>query len=196
MSAKYALANGLWLGQVPSQLQGLSYAEQLLISRVRRNKCLVKVSSGMHKMKANVIAFKNPMPKIYQRLPPPVEDLDEVLAFVYTGPCRPSPEEMERTPLLVRRIKVGQALEWLKLNHSDYHDLDIAYDILKAYPESGTPFVYTYKDATANKTPEAASAFDNEVEEGVDSGPCPFVVNGITGEQLNNMLLLPRLLRI
>jgi hypothetical protein len=69
------------VGQVPSQLQGLSYAEQLLISHVRRNKCLVKVSSGMHKMKANVIAFKNPMPKIYQRLPPG-EDLDEVLAFV------------------------------------------------------------------------------------------------------------------
>jgi hypothetical protein len=67
------------------------------------------------------------------------------------------------------------------------NDLDITYDILKAYPESGTPFVYTYKDSTANKTPEAASAFDNEVEEGVDSGPCHFVVNGIRGEQLNNM---------
>jgi len=187
VSPKYALANGLWLGQVPPQLQDLSYAEQLLVSRVRRNKCLVKVSSGMHKMKANVIAFENPMPKIYQRLPPPVEDLDEVLAFVYTGPCRPSPEEMERTPLLVRRTKVSHALEWLKLNHADYHDMDIAYDNLKAYPECGSPFIYTYKDATANKTPEAASAFDNETEEGVDSGPCPFVVNGITGEQLNKL---------
>jgi len=62
-----------------------------------------------------------------------------------------------------------------------------AYDNLKAYPECGSPFIYTYKDATANKTPEAASAFDNETEEGVDSGPCPFVVNGITGEQLNKL---------
>jgi hypothetical protein len=49
----------------------------------------------------------------------------------------------------------GQALEWLKLNHSDYHDMDIAYDSLKDYPECETPFVYTYKDATTNKTPEA-----------------------------------------
>ncbi|KIM72039.1 hypothetical protein PILCRDRAFT_25874, partial [Piloderma croceum F 1598] len=62
---KYALANGLWLGSIPPQLQNLTYAEQLLISRVRRNKCIVQVSSGMHKMKANVIAFENPMPKIY-----------------------------------------------------------------------------------------------------------------------------------
>ena len=102
LTPKYALAAGLWLGEVPSQLQKLSYAEQLLISRVRQNKCIVQVSSGMHKMKANVIAFENPMPKIYERLPPPIEDLDEVIAFIYTSPCRPTPEDLKRTPLLVR----------------------------------------------------------------------------------------------
>jgi hypothetical protein len=35
LTPKYALVNGLWLGGIPSQLQNLSYAEQLLISRVR-----------------------------------------------------------------------------------------------------------------------------------------------------------------
>jgi hypothetical protein len=187
LTPKYALANGLWLGAVPDQLRYLSYAEQLLVSRVRRSKCIVKVSSGMHKMKANVIMFENPMPKIYQRLPPPVEDLDEVLAFIYTGPCQPTPADMERTPLLVRRRKVGEALEWLRLNHIDYRDLDIAYDNLASYPESGPPVVVTYRSAVVNKNPESVSAFDNDKEEGVDSGPCPFVVNGITGEKLDTM---------
>jgi hypothetical protein len=65
----------------------------------------------MHKMKANVIMFENPMPKIYQRLPPLVEELDEVLAFIYTGPCQPTEKDMERTPLLVRRDAVSKALE-------------------------------------------------------------------------------------
>ena len=184
---KYALANGLWLGGVPSQLQNLSYAEQLLISRVRHSKCIVQVSSGMRKMKANAIMFENPMPKIYRRLPPPVEELDKVLAFIYTGPCRPTEKDMERTPLLVRRNMVGEALEWLRLNHADYHDLDIAYDNLEAYPDNGPPVVVTYRSAVTNKVPEAVSAFDDEDEEGVDSGPCPFVVNGITGENLNTM---------
>ena len=184
---KYALANGLWIGAVPPQLQNLSYAEQLLVSRVRRNKCIVQVSSGMHKMKANVIAFENPMPKIYERLPPPAEDLDEVLAFIYTGPCRPTPEDIERTPLLVRRNKVGEALEWLKLNHVDYLNMDIAYDNLESYPENGPPVVITYRGASTNKSAEAVSAFDNELEDGVDSGPCPFTVNGITGENLSAM---------
>ena len=33
----FALANGKWIGKVPEELQNLSYAEQLLIARVRHN---------------------------------------------------------------------------------------------------------------------------------------------------------------
>jgi hypothetical protein len=36
-----ALANGKWLGKIPTQLQDLSYAEQLIIARIRHNRCLV-----------------------------------------------------------------------------------------------------------------------------------------------------------
>jgi hypothetical protein len=39
---KYALANGLWMGRIPAQLQNLTFAEQLLIARVRHNKCIVR----------------------------------------------------------------------------------------------------------------------------------------------------------
>jgi len=180
----YALANGLWLGAVPTQLQNLTFAEQLLIARVRHNKCIVRVSSGMSKMKSNAIMFENPTPKIYSCLPPSIEDLDEVLAFIFTGPTRPSPEDLERTPLLVRRRRVAAALEWLKLNHADYHDLDISYENLDKYPENGPPVVVVYRSADTNKEPEATSAFDNEDEDGVEDGPCPFVVNGVTGEEL------------
>ncbi|KIM78976.1 hypothetical protein PILCRDRAFT_47053, partial [Piloderma croceum F 1598] len=65
LTPKYALANGLWLGAIPQQLQNLSFTEQLLISRVRHNKCIMRASSGMHKMKYNAIMFENPTPKIY-----------------------------------------------------------------------------------------------------------------------------------
>src|SRR3984957_4783336 len=75
-----ALTNGLWLGNIPDQLSNLTYAEQLLIARVRHNRCIVKVSSGMHKMKANAIVFANPTPKIYNVLPPPLDELDQILA--------------------------------------------------------------------------------------------------------------------
>jgi len=58
-----------------------------------------------------------------------------------------------------------------------YHDMDIAYDNLESYPENGPPVVVTTEIPSQIKDPEAVSAFDNEIEEGVDSGPCPFIVN-------------------
>src|SRR6202040_4144000 len=112
-----ALANGLWVGKIPDELKDLTYAEQLLIARVRHNRCIVKVLSGMFKMRANAISFSNLMLKIYNVLPPPIEELDDVLAVIYTGPCKPTKVDFKRTPLLVKRIKVTKALCWLKLNH-------------------------------------------------------------------------------
>ncbi|KAJ7099108.1 hypothetical protein C8R44DRAFT_550930, partial [Mycena epipterygia] len=62
---KFALANGFWIGTVPEVLKGLSFAEKLLIARIRHNRCLVRVSSGRAKMIANIIIFSNPTPKVY-----------------------------------------------------------------------------------------------------------------------------------
>src|SRR5882762_9460122 len=86
--------------------------------------------SGMYKLKANAVLFSTPMPKIYNTLPPKAEDLDEVLAFIYIGPNKPTQKDYQRVPLLVRRNKVMAALEWLKLNHLDYEDLNISYENL------------------------------------------------------------------
>jgi hypothetical protein len=39
-------------------------------------------------MRANEIVFANPTSKIYDILPSPVAKLDDVLAFIYTGPLQ------------------------------------------------------------------------------------------------------------
>ena len=165
-----ALANGKWIGKVPPQLLDLSFAEQLLVARVRHNRCLVRVSSGMHKMRANAISFSNPTPKIYDILPPPIEEMDEVLAFIYTGPCKPTKSDFERTPLLVRHKKVAAALEWLRLNHCDYFDLEISYENLKEYPENSPPVVVDYRESSSNKDPESTAINDIEEETGTETG--------------------------
>ena len=180
-----ALANGLWIGEIPDELQGLTYAEQLLIARVRHNRCIVKVSSGMYKMRANAISFSNPMPKIYNVLPPPIEEMDEVLAFIYTGPCKPTKADFKWTPMLVRRLKVSKALHWLKLNHADYYDCEISEKNLASYPEDGPPVVVDYYPSSSNKNPESTSVNDMDEEEGTSEGPCSFVVHGLTGEEFS-----------
>lgn len=76
-------------------------------------------------MASHVIAFESPVPKVYHCLPPPIEDLNEVLAIPFTGPCKPTEKEFKCTPPLIRWNHVARALEWLKLNHADYADMDI-----------------------------------------------------------------------
>jgi hypothetical protein len=77
-----ALANGLWIGEFPIELQNLTYAEKLLVAKICHNRCVVRVKSGMYKITANAITFANPTAKIYHTLPPPLHELDEVLAFI------------------------------------------------------------------------------------------------------------------
>ena len=43
---RLALANNLWLGEVPSVLSDLNYVERLLVARIRHNCCFIKVASS------------------------------------------------------------------------------------------------------------------------------------------------------
>jgi hypothetical protein len=140
------------VGEILDELQDLTYAEQLLIARVHHNRCIVKVSSGMFKMHANAISFSNPMPKIYNLLPPPpIEEMDEIMAFIYTCPCKPTKEDFQQTPLLVRCLKVFKALHWLQLNYIDYYDCEISDKNLASYSEEGPLVLVDYHPSSSNK---------------------------------------------
>ena len=185
-----ALANGLWLGAIPPELSNLTFAEQMMIAHIRHNRCLVRVSSGRTKMIANCIMFSNPTTELYSVLPPSREELSEVLAFVFLGSARPTDEDLQRTPMLVRRNRVAKALEWLKLNHVDYADLNISKKNLDTYLVSGMPVAIDYRQTNSeegNKIPTAMSKFDTEIEEGTSKGPCPFTVHGLTGEEYSTL---------
>ena len=184
---RLALARGLWLGKVPPVLDNLTFVEKFLVARVRHSCAFVKVSSGMRKMKANIVAFESPIQKIYNILPPPREDLDEMLAILFTGPSKPNAEDFARTPFLVRRNAVIKALEWLKLNHIDYADIEISHVNLMQYAETSPPVAVEYRRSESNKVPEGTSVFDNEEEDGTVEGKCVFSVHGLTGEICSSM---------
>jgi hypothetical protein len=74
---KQALANGFWLGSVPDELKDLTFAEKMMIARVRHNRAVVRVSSGRAKMTANVIMFSNPTLSVYRMLPPSRDEMRE-----------------------------------------------------------------------------------------------------------------------
>ena len=89
------------VGKVPDELKSLCFVEKLLIVRIHHTCCYVKFASGMRKMKANVIAFQSPISKVYDILPPPCTEMNEVLAILFTGPCKPTESDLSHTPFLV-----------------------------------------------------------------------------------------------
>ena len=136
-------------------------------------------------MIANAIMYATPAVKIYQALPPNPSELDEVMAVIFIGHTVPTEDEYKRSPLLVRREKVCTALEWLKLNHCQYNDLEISKDNLDKYPLNGVPvivdFRYADKDEDpTNKLQSEMSVHDNEINIATSEGRCPFIVHGIT----------------
>ncbi len=72
-----ALVQGLWLGEAPEVLTRLTFAEHILIAKVRHNCCSIKVfltnmgfpKLGARKMISHVISFD--VAKVYNILPPP-----------------------------------------------------------------------------------------------------------------------------
>ena len=45
---KFVAANNMWLGDIPTELQGLTILEQKLISLYRHNSCIIKLHSPFH----------------------------------------------------------------------------------------------------------------------------------------------------
>ncbi|KAI4517962.1 hypothetical protein K525DRAFT_209701, partial [Schizophyllum commune Loenen D] len=178
---RFALANGLWIGDVPDILRGLSYAEMQLISKIRHNRAVVRVRSGRGKMIANAVMFASPIPQVYEVLPPPKEKINEVIAFTFLGTSRPTEDDLRRTPMLVRLDVVERALRWLKLNHPSYRDIRISQENLDTYREENA-LVYEFRrladDDTIQET--MATSMANEDVDAPDAGPCPFVVHGLT----------------
>lgn len=173
-----ALVNGNWVGPIPDALKGLSFAEKMLISRVQHNACIVKVNkSGQFKLRANAIMFALPTPKVYTALPPPRKDMDDVLCYIFIGPTRPTESDHKCTPFLVRRNKVKHALEWLKLNHIDYSNLEIAYDNLEEYSEDTPPVLVDYRPPGKEKDSENLAVHDNGDNNGTQEGGCSFSVH-------------------
>ncbi|KAJ7781445.1 hypothetical protein B0H16DRAFT_1299532, partial [Mycena metata] len=60
-----ALAKFCWIGPVPEELQGLTYAEGVMIARIRHNRCVMRVNSGRVRMHANAIMFAQPAAKVF-----------------------------------------------------------------------------------------------------------------------------------
>ncbi|KAL6307532.1 hypothetical protein BKA93DRAFT_713966, partial [Sparassis latifolia] len=60
-----SLTNGLWLGDVPSELQQLNFIEKLIVAHYRHNYFVVQVNMGQRKLSANAVVFPQPVERLH-----------------------------------------------------------------------------------------------------------------------------------
>ena len=142
---KFAVANKLWMGDVPKELQGLTIPEQRLIALYRHNSCIVKLHSSFHStdtaqsaIKGNCISFPQDLVNIAATLPLDLEDLCDSLKIIFVG-CRNPERNQLKNILTVRKKKVFHALQWLMQNNPIYRNVIINQSIIDKLPEDDVP---------------------------------------------------------
>ncbi|TFY54238.1 hypothetical protein EVJ58_g8977 [Rhodofomes roseus] len=151
---RLSLANGLWVGDVPWQLQRLTFPEQLLIAHLYPRVFVVKLypkdrrghapETLQSALAGNVTTFAFNMDKIADMIegrlmPQRPAVLASVLSVTYVG-SRKIPKQWLKKTFNVRRFHVGEALRWLKEHNQKYYgDIIIDMDRMHALPEDDIP---------------------------------------------------------
>lgn len=182
-----ALANGMFVGEVPDCLKDLTVVEEAMIAR-RRAKCWIihlnEGGGGVHRsvagashgatlpstqrgMKGHIIVYPSAPQNIGSVLPPSMEETVTPMCVVFVGSCRPS-EEWLRTkakPLLVRREKVRTALIWLKNNNPLYADVIIDNELLDSLPDESVAPVEISVETATESSDAVGARHDNVADE-------------------------------
>jgi hypothetical protein len=152
---RFALANNLWIGEIPFELQVLTMAEKLLISLYYPSAYIIKLfpketrtkhwnsSSFNQGVRGNVSTYRLCMEDITdltsgQVLPRHSDILASVVSVCVLGP-KGFPDMALRELLQVRRSRMKDAILWLKRNNPLYFNIGINEDNLLSLPQDDVP---------------------------------------------------------
>lgn len=143
--SKFSPANGMWIGDVPDQLKGLTIPEQKLIALYRHNSCIIKLHSPWHSpttaqpaLKGNCITFPQNLSNIAISLPLSPNELSALIKIIFIGSSMPSRHHLRKI-LTVRRQRVLDALIWLKENNVLYSHISLDKHVIAALPDDDVP---------------------------------------------------------
>ncbi|CAF4052892.1 unnamed protein product [Adineta steineri] len=207
---KFSVANNMWLGDIPVELQGLTIPEEKLISLHRHNSCIIKLQSPFHSMataqgalKGNCITFLQNTPKIVNSLPLKMADLCDTLKVIFIGARPPERLQLKRI-LTVRKKKIVEALRWLKKYNILYKNIDINLDNIAQLPEDDIPEsimttmeqILNDKEVPSERAGYIPDPLSNSTELNISdvipiNNSAVLDVNGssISSEEINNCLL-------
>ncbi|CAF4211828.1 unnamed protein product, partial [Adineta steineri] len=143
--SKFSPANGMWIGDVPDQLKGLTIPEQKLICLYRHNSCIIKLHSPWHSpntaqpaLKGNCITFPQNLSNIATSLPLSPNELSASIKIIFIGSSKPARHHLRKI-LTVRRQRILHALIWLKENNALYSHISLDKHIIASLPDDDVP---------------------------------------------------------
>jgi hypothetical protein len=155
----HSLANDLWVGDIPPELQDLHLPERLLIGLFIPAAHVVKLypkQLGAHHwspdslysgLRGNVSTFPLDQRQIADMLdivkPPPLAILSATIAIAFVTPKGTPVSWLHGKGLpanfTVRRTRVANALRWLKANNPLYQNIEISEDRIASLPQNAVP---------------------------------------------------------
>ncbi|HYP43548.1 MAG TPA: DUF6570 domain-containing protein, partial [Candidatus Nitrosocosmicus sp.] len=149
---KFSLANGTWIGCIPSNLPKLTMIEEMLIARYRCRALLIKLRysnnsfPSQRALKGNIVSFaQNPETtlQLINTLPISLDALCDLVAVHFIGDKHRPVNIITSCKLLyVRRTVVHTWhtwLTWLQENHVGYKDMCIDVTNIGTLPENNIP---------------------------------------------------------
>ncbi|KAG8935210.1 hypothetical protein FRC01_005466 [Tulasnella sp. 417] len=147
-----ALANNLWIGDVPFELAVLTWPEEILISLYFPTAFVYKLYPKSKRFdpeslqmgyRGNVSTYPLDTSEIAsfigaRTLPHKLELLASTIAVTFVGP-RNCPERSMRGLFRVRRHRVLAAILWLKEHNPLYSNIEIDFNVLESLPDGGIP---------------------------------------------------------
>lgn len=184
---RLALANNMFIGDIPECLKGLTVVEEAMIAH-RRAKCWIihlnangehdhVVESGashgtrlpitQRGIKGHIVVYPSEPQNLGSVLPPTLEDVVSPMCVVFTGSSRPSAEWLltKAKPLLIQREKVRDALIWLKQHNPLYADISIEHARLNSLPEESVAPVEISVEPATESTNAIGSGYSNSYGE-------------------------------
>jgi hypothetical protein len=152
----FALANGMWIGDIPHELAYLTLPERLLIAKYFPAAYIIKLypkkKGARHwdkrqmysGLKGNVSTYQLDQNQISSMvdgsiMPQRTEVLAATIGITFVGP-KNLPDRGLPDLFKVRRLRVQRALEWLKANNPLFANITISASRLAALPEDGMPY--------------------------------------------------------
>ena len=152
---RLSLSNGMWIGEVPRQLQNLTLPERLLLSKYFPSAYIIKLfpkhknastwdRGQMHSaLRGNVSTYRLDTRQVAGMIdgtifPPPSKILSAIIGIAFVGP-KGLRESTMPAMFRVRRWRVREALKWLKANNPLYSDIEVSETRLSELPEDGIP---------------------------------------------------------